>query len=158
MSAAAPWRLGVSAIRCSWNGLYWQAPFTQVCPCAHALPHAPQFVALVERSTHRLLQGHNGVGHAAHWPCWQPCVFAQPVLHAPQLVGSLFKSTQLPLHAVSGAVHVVPQVVSGHGSHPDGPQSISPGHEQLKPYLPSSSSDHAPPLPSQSDSDIGSSA
>ena len=60
-------------------------PATQVCPLAQALPHAPQFVALVRTSVqtppHTRLGEVQGV---VHTPATQVCPVAQALSQRPQ--------------------------------------------------------------------------
>jgi hypothetical protein len=78
-----------------------QAPPVQTCPCAQAVPQAPQFWLLVLRSTQLVPQR---VAPPLHPLPQTPAEHAVPPLHAwpqvPQLAPSVCRLTHVPLQLV----------------------------------------------------------
>jgi hypothetical protein len=73
-----------------------------VCPCVHAVPHAPQLLKSVERSMHAPLQRLNGLGQKV--PPSGPVSGGPP----PPLSVLLQSATQLPATQLLPASHLVP--------------------------------------------------
>lgn len=90
---------------------YWQAPATQICPAAQAVPHEPQCVESIERSVHRhaLHPSRHDVRPALHPHAHDAPAQTDPgrhsFPHAPQLRGSVVRSTQLAPQATRPGEH-----------------------------------------------------
>jgi hypothetical protein len=83
-----------------------QIPAEQVCPIGHAVPHAPQLVALPCKSTQALPHSVRRAAHEPpHLPAAQACPVAHAVPHAPQFLASFAVSTHAPLQLVVPAEH-----------------------------------------------------
>jgi hypothetical protein len=72
------------------------APATQLSPDGHTLPHAPQLLGSLVRSTHLPLQTVPVHVEEVHSPATQLSPAGQTVPHAPQLLGSSAVSTSQP--------------------------------------------------------------
>jgi hypothetical protein len=73
----------------------------QPWPAGHVLPHDPQLVRSVERSTQLPLQFDNVPGHVpVQVPETQTCPVVHTVLHPPQWAGSPEVGMHCPLHKV----------------------------------------------------------
>ena len=82
------------------RGGYWQAPPTQVRPLAQDDPQAPQFWALVVKSTQLPEQSLAPSGQA-HRPSEHTRFPPQEAWQKPQLALSVFRSTHFPLQRAS---------------------------------------------------------
>jgi hypothetical protein len=83
-----------------------QVPPLHVPPLGHAVAHVPQWLAVLERSTHAPLQLVVPAGQLdRHWlPAHTPPA-GHALPHAPQLFGSVIMSTQTPPQRVSPPAH-----------------------------------------------------
>ena len=72
-----------------------QSPFTQASPPEHGLSHAPQWSALLLKSTQLEPQGVSPAGQALwHTPSEQICPAGQALPQTPQLAPSDWRSVQ----------------------------------------------------------------
>jgi hypothetical protein len=125
-------------------------PIVHVVPEGHALPHAPQFIALVWRLTHVAdaplgVQSTSPAGHiraAIQVPETQRWFAIHALPQDPQLLTSLCGLMQPPPQAISGAVHITA------GAHVPARQTSPAAHARS--HMPQLSgllcvSTHAPP-------------
>jgi hypothetical protein len=76
-------------------------PSAQVADEGHAIPHAPQFAASVDVSTHDVPHDTRPIAHAAsHAPAEHASPASHTWPHEPQFFASFVKSTQALPHAV----------------------------------------------------------
>lgn len=87
------------------QGASTQMPLLHVWPEAQALPHAPQLVGSLVRSSHPLAQSDSGgMQGEKQVPRLQISPGPQRTPQAPQLAGSMRVSVQLAPQALSGRV------------------------------------------------------
>ena len=107
-------------LQASWPGAQPHLPATHEVPPVQVVPHAPQFVSSVFRSTQELLQFvRPDAQPAAQAPFEQTAiVLTQFVPHAPQFVGSFDGSTQTePQRRKPAGQEQTPAPPSGEGPH-----------------------------------------
>ena len=103
------------------------APAVQVCPLAHATPHAPQFeasVCVLTQVDPQRVRGEVQVVVEVHVPAVQVCPLAHTLPHAPQFEASVCVFTHVVPHITVGAVHVGVTPTHAPLEHPPG-QSLS---------------------------------